>query len=124
MTSAARWHGCLLSSVFACAAACAPGKTHILGRVPDSDAGDDDDSRTDEESGARDAAARDASADGQADESDAAFVSCQSQDDCTTRARPFCSEALGQCVECKYDRHCDSDEYCRDRTGTCVHDRN
>jgi hypothetical protein len=101
-----------LCALITCAVACDPGPTHILGRLPNADAGKPRDAQTSDAATSRDAEPR-----------NDAQASCFDDDDCETESRPFCSEDLERCVECLYDRHCDDYEYCRDSTGTCVERR-
>ncbi|HEX6244062.1 MAG TPA: hypothetical protein VFZ61_24270 [Polyangiales bacterium] len=108
-----RW--ALLASALLSAAACEPGETHILGRVPDLDA---DSEQQERDAGRGDAAREECEARGL---DDAAPPACEERDDCTCQ-RPYCSDYLGHCVQCFRDRHCgDPDEwFCRDEDGTCV----
>lgn len=103
------WLGALLWTL-----GCEPGKTHILGRLPE-DGDDRDADREHDESVDRDAG----------EGGDAALVPCESRDDCTTRGRPYCSDYLGYCVACTRDWHCGDTTYwyCRDSNGTCVDER-
>jgi hypothetical protein len=79
---------------------CSPGRTLVLGRLPD--AGDTD---TD------------------SDEDASVFEPCEQGDDCTSEARPFCDQELERCVQCLGDRHCGEDEWCSSRRGRCISER-
>jgi hypothetical protein len=104
----------------ACAMACEPGPTHVLGRVPARDAAAEADADVDPDFDERDARA--SAPDAEPDSDLAPW--CFDHDDCDSETRPFCSEELERCVVCLYDRHCESYEYCRDSTGVCVERRN